>query len=291
MTGHRTRWAGRQPPAETLSSAPVERPASGAGSPDHHQLAALQRQAGNAAVVSMVGRAGPGSERPPAFPLFIQRAPGAGGPPPLPGKPLFTEPQYATWRRQHRRHEPRVGGTWEPDFLYKRYTPAWFTAQGYEFGLRLGPFGNVDIDVWIDNRGDGREYRVIRWTDTAGDGSPATGPGAPPTTDQSRSGPVLDSREKGLDLPVSIDPNADYDRLFGPPIARKEGIDAAFGQGNMVLHEDGSLVLYLDDGGQYVFRPVPGGRYVVYDPKGRRLSRVWDLPAAEIPDVDDDADQ
>ena len=181
------------------------------------------------------------------------------------------------------------GGTFEPDYLYKRYTPAWFTAQGYTFGLRLGPFGNIDIDVWIDSRGAGREFRVIRWTDSPGS---KQGPGqAPGPTGKDNSPPPLSEKEKGKDLPDSIDPNADYDKLFGPPIARKEGIDAAFGEGNMVLHEDGSLVLYLNDGGQYVFRPVPGGHYVVYDPKGKRLSRVWDVPPGDIPDVDDDADQ
>jgi hypothetical protein len=253
-------------------------------------LPALQRLAGNAAVRSLLtgdGRPGVRTSVPGLPP--VQRTP-AGGPNPLPAAPTLTEGQYAAWLRRHPRYEPRVGGTWEPDFLVKRYTPAWFAAQGYVFGLRLGPFGNVDIDVWIDDRGAGREYRVIRWTDGAGSAGSGPDPGGadkdhPKPGDQESK---LSDREKGTDLPVSIDPNADYDKLFGRPVGRTENIDAAFGEGTMVLHEDGSLVLHLKDGGQYVFRPVPGGRYVVYDPKGRRLSQVYTLPASDVPDVDDD---
>lgn len=286
MTGRRAIRQHRgliEEPASSTDAGPSRQ--SGAGP---ETLRALQRQAGNAAVTSLFSRDGPASTMAPA-PAFlpVQRSPDPGTAP-LPGKPSFTEEQYATWRRQHPRHDPRSGGTFEPDYLYKRYTPAWFTAQGYTFGLRLGPFGNVDIDVWIDSRGAGREFRVIRWTDSPG-GKQGSGP-TDGSTGQGKPSPPLSEKEKGTDLPVTIDPNADYDKLFGPPIARKEGIDAAFGEGNMVLHEDGSLVLYLDDGGQYVFRPVPGGRYVVYDPKGKRLSHVYHLPPGDIPDVDDDAD-
>lgn len=253
-----------------------------------HTLQRLQRSVGNAAVVSLIARdVQPAADTRNLGLPSVQRAP-QGDPRATPDKPTLTEEQYALWRRRHPKHDARSGGTWEPDYLYKRYTPAWFTAQGYVYALRLGPFGNIDIDVWIDDRGPGREFRVIRWTDSSGGGTAGAGSGAPGS---SGSGQGLSGPEKGSDLPVSIDPNADYDKLFGPPIARKEGIDAAFGEGNMVLHEDGSLVLYLDDGGQYVFRPVPGGRYVVYDPKGKRLSHVYELPPGDIPDVDDDADR
>ncbi|WP_395727588.1 hypothetical protein [Nakamurella sp.] len=270
--------AGTQPlPRERPGGGAVPRPTGTTGSPA--ALPALQRSAGNAAVRSLLGGSAARSSVPALLP--VQRAP--AGPLPLPAKPTLTEEQYATWRRRHPKHEPRVGGTWEPDHLYRRYTAAWFTAQGYTFGLRLGPFGNVDIDVWIDDRGAGREFRVIRWTDGPG-GAAGTGPDG---GGQGTAPPKLSEREKGTDLPISIDPNADYDRMFGPPVGRKENIDAAFGEGNMVLHEDGSLVLYLNDGGQYVFRPVPGGRYVVYDPKGKRLSQVYTLPPSDVPDVDD----
>jgi hypothetical protein len=215
----------------------------------------------------------------------VQRAPDKSPPVLSSGKPRFNEAQYAQWRRKHPKHESHAGGSWEPDYLYRRYTPGWFTTQGYVFGLHLGPFGNVDIDVWIDDRGDGREFRVLRWTDS----TPGTSAGAtpPPDTRPKR----LSKLEKGSDLPDSIDPNPDYERLFGKAIARKERVDAAFGAGNTVLYEDGSVVLFLDEGGQYVFRPVPGGNYVVYDPDGKRLSHVWELPADEIPDAEDDADE
>ncbi|WP_311560554.1 hypothetical protein [Pseudonocardia charpentierae] len=237
----------------------------------------LQRQAGNAAVVSLVQ--GSGSI------LALQRSPDAS-PLTLPAKPKFTDTEYAKWRKAHPKHESRSGGGWEPDYLYKRYTPKWFASLGYEYGLRIGPFGNVQIDVWIDEKGKGREFRVIHWIDSSPAGP--SGPNAPPGTKPDAKNRPLTPLEKGADLPDRIPPNADYEKLFGKAIGRKENIEAGFGSGTTVLYEDGSVVLFLDEGGTYVFRPVPGGRYVVYDPSGKRLSNVWELPDADIPDLDEE---
>jgi hypothetical protein len=204
----------------------------------------------------------------------------------LPAKPKFTEAEYAKWRKAHPKLEPRAGGSWEPDYLYKRYTPKWFASLGYEYGLRLGPFGNLEIDVWIDDKGKGREFRVRHWIDSSSGGP--RGSNTPPNTKPDAKDRPLTPLEKGSDLPDRIPPNADYEKLFGKAIGRKENIEAAFGSGTTVLYEDGSVVLFLAEGGTYVFRPVPAGRYVVYDPSGKRLANVWNLPDADIPDLDDE---
>jgi hypothetical protein len=138
-----------------------------------YHLLALQRLAGNSAVAEIVAKS-----RSPVggASILAQRAP---VPPPKsvsPGKPRFSEREYAHWHKRHPKCELRVGGEWEPDFLYKRYTPKWFADQGYVYGLSLD-WGAVAVDVWIDDGGVGREFRVQRWVG----GSPGMGPASEPT--------------------------------------------------------------------------------------------------------------
>jgi hypothetical protein len=156
-----------------------------------YHLLALQRLAGNSAVAEIIA-----NSRSPVgdASILAQRAP---IPPPKsasPGKARFSEKEYAHWHKRHPKCEFRVGGEWEPDFLYKRYTPKWFADQGYVYGLSLD-WGAVSVDVWIDDGGVGREFRVQRWVG----GSPGTGPASEPTpTLPPKDTPETDLTQKEL---------------------------------------------------------------------------------------------
>jgi hypothetical protein len=63
-----------------------------------------------------------------------------------------------------------------------------------------------------------------------------------------------------------------------------------FGTGDAVLYEDGTVELSLEGTtDSYVFRPLPGGGYIVYGPDGRRLEGIWTIPDEDMPDRNTDA--
>jgi hypothetical protein len=98
--------------------------------------------------------------------------------------------------------------------------------------------------------------------------------------------------EAAANIPAKIDPYADRETLFGRVIAIRENVDAAFGVGDMVLYEDGTAELFLEGTGgtSYVFLPLPGGRYAVYGPDGKRLNnKAWQIPESDFPDPETDA--
>jgi Domain of unknown function (DUF4157) len=189
--------------------------------------------------------------------------------PPGPGE--RTPKEYEAWAKAHPKREYRVGGPWEPDALYARYTPQWFWGHGYIYAGRGGNVPLYWFEVWIDERGAGQEFRVWRDPDFRAKTGAASQKAPPVEADY-------------------IDPNADRKALFGSIIAARERVDAAFGEGNVVLYEDATAELFLEGTTQsYVFRPVPGGGYVVYGPNGRRLEKIYMIPEQDIPDVEDDA--
>ena len=159
--------------------------------------------------------------------------------------------------------------------MYRRYTPQWFRAHGYVYAGRSGNPPWIWWEVWINNSDVGTVFWVSRTTGwgekTAPDAKP---PGSTP-------------EKKTPSDPDYIDPNADRKDLFGPIIATLENVDAAFGEGDMVLYEDGTLELFLaGTTTSYVFRPIPGGRYYVYGPDGHRLQGAWEIPEEDIPEPD-----
>lgn len=265
---------GSQGPVHQVRSKPTTEPEPGSGPLSPEYLRALQRQAGNTAVTA----------------LAIQRSPsGRYQRVPTP-KPKFTEAEYAKWRKKNPRHEARAGGSYEADYYFNRYTTKWFVDQGYFFAVELGPFGNIHIDVWIDDRGKGREFRVIRWIDSPGQHS-----GGPTDPNSPESKPDDgDKKSNGgkngadADIPDFVDPKGDHQKLFGRIIATKTNADVSFGEGNVVLYEHGAVELFLNDGGSYVFIPITGGRYVVYGPDGKRHKIPYVLPESDIPDPYDD---
>ena len=91
---------------------------------------------------------------------------------------------------------------------------------------------------------------------------------------------------EGMDqFPDFLDPNENREDFFGPVIAERENADVAFGEGNMVLYDDGSAELFLDGSNKsYVFRPFPDGGYVVYGPDGKKLKQIWNIADKDIPD-------
>jgi hypothetical protein len=85
--------------------------------------------------------------------------------------------------------------------------------------------------------------------------------------------------------PTQLDPNTDRDRLFGPVVAVRNNVDMSFGSGDVLRYADGTVELFLEATTKsYVFRPLPDGRYVVYDPDGKSLKQFWVLPKEEIPE-------
>lgn len=76
----------------------------------------------------------------------------------------LTEAEYNAWQRAHPKASSERVGPWLPDAMYKQYTKQWFTSRGYFFSGRMmmdTSSGGYD-EVWLNNTGDGREYRVYR---------------------------------------------------------------------------------------------------------------------------------
>ncbi len=203
-----------------------------------------------------------------------------------PGSGEYTPKEYDAWVKAQPKHEVRIVGPWEPDAMYTRYTPQWFWDRGFVYSGRGGNFPWYWFEVWI-NRDDGREFRVWRTADTGAKTAPSAKPPSRATEQEPYTGPVIEGTEH---WPSRIDPNADKEGLFGPIIAARESVDAAFGTGDMVLYEDGTVELFLEGTTtSYVFRPAPGGGYIIYGPDGRRLEAIWFLPEEGIPDPLTDA--
>jgi Domain of unknown function (DUF4157) len=210
----------------------------------------------------------------------VQRQPQGGdtaGPKRTPPGPGDHSPEaYEAWLKAHPRREYLIGGTWEPDVVYNRYTPQWFREHGYVYAGRGGNYPYYWFEVWLNSAGAGKEYRV--WRDSAVDGKSKSGDGQARQTASTQN------------EPASIDPNANRTKLFGRVIAAKHNVEAAFGDGDTVLYEDGTVELSLRGTTQsYVFRPIPGGMYIVYGPDGKRLDKAWDIPESDLPDPYDDA--
>jgi Domain of unknown function (DUF4157) len=199
--------------------------------------------------------------------------------PPGPGE--YTPKEYDAWVKAQPKHEVQIVGPWEPDTMYARYTSQWFWDRGFVYSGRGGNFPWYWFEVWI-NRADGREYRVWRTADTRAKSAPTTKPPSAAPEKEPYTGPVVEGTE---DWPAWIDPDANKEGVFGPIIAARQNVDAAFGTGETVLYEDGTVELFLEGTTtSYVFRPTPGGGYVVYGPDGRRLEMIWVLPEEDIPD-------
>jgi len=76
----------------------------------------------------------------------------------------LTEAEYKAWQRAHPKASNERVGPWLPAPIYKQYTKQWFTSRGYFYSGRMvmdTSSGGYD-EVWLNNAGDGREYRVYR---------------------------------------------------------------------------------------------------------------------------------
>lgn len=169
-------------------------------------------------------------------PQGAQAAAGSRRLPPGPGE--YTPAEYEAWLKAHPKREYRIGGPWEPNAFYARYTPKWFWDQGYVYAGRGGNSSWYWFEVWISSTDGGKEFRVWR-TSEAGAKSTSSAPQPSPGAQSPGS---QKTPTGGRDY---IDPNADRERLFGPVIASKEDVDAAFGEGDVVLYEDGTAELFL----------------------------------------------
>jgi hypothetical protein len=203
--------------------------------------------------------------------------------PPKPGPGRYTPREYEQWFQKHRGREYRIGGPWEPDFTYKRYTPKWFADHGYYYSGHGGAYPYHWFEVWLKDTGNGAEFRV--WHTDWG--------GSADARDQTTERPPQTPGEKeAAKFPPFLDPNADYEKLFGPVIAERLNVDHAFGQGDMLRHSDGTVVLHLTGTTKaVVLRPVPNktGVYILYWEDGRRDHMPWQIDSSEVPDPIRDA--
>lgn len=155
-------------------------------------------------------------------------------------------------------------------------TPERLKAEGWRF-LEMEVTGNAafEVEVWVNPSGSTirRDVSTYRFG-------------------QSEKGEETQNKATKAPeciLPECLDPNADRENLFGPIIAVREDVDASFGEGDVALYKDGTAELFLKGTTQsYVFRPVTGG-YIVYNPDGRRLEKIWKIPKNDIPDPKIDA--
>lgn len=204
--------------------------------------------------------------------------------PPGPGK--YSPRDYEQWLKKHPKREYKIGGPWEPDFLYNRYTPKWFADHGYFYAGRGGVEPYYWFEIWLNDTGDGAEFRVWRTADGRGITAAST-----QTNDEP---PVTPGEKVAAKFPPFIDPNADHEKLFGPVIAERLDVDHALGEGDMLRHTDGTVVLHLKGTTKsIVLRPVPNDKdlYILYWENGRRDRMPYTIPPSELPDPIKDASE
>lgn len=200
-----------------------------------------------------------------------------------PGSGKLTPGEYKEWLKKHPKRDYKIGGPWEPDFFYNRYTPKWFADHGYYYAGRGGAQPYNWFEVWLRDTGDGAEFRVWRTGDWGGGSSPVTTEEPPPSTP---------GEKLAAQFPPFLDPNADYEKLFGPVIAERLDVDHALGEGDMLLHRDGTVVLHLTGTTKsIVLRPVPNHQdvYILYWENGRRDRMPYRLDSSGLPDPVRDA--
>jgi hypothetical protein len=197
-------------------------------------------------------------------------------------KRRYGEPFAQQFLDEVKKGKPQHGLTyWQPGTGPSREQ---LIAGGYRSaGTELLGSGGFEVEVWVHPSGKkiGMDVSTYRFGSGGSGPQPSTGPTAtkPPAGTAAKQ-------------PDRIDPHADRAKLFGPPIAFREGVDASFGEGDVLLYKDGTAELFLDGtGGQsYLFRPLPDGGYAVYRPDGKRMDdKSWQLPKSDFPDPVADA--
>ena len=196
----------------------------------------------------------------------------------------------------------RYGQTFSSEFL--RYTKAGsrFEAKHYSSRAELlkgfGERARKVVEFLAPKNLRARGYRLATidalnewWLHSSGAQiTVALDKGESPEIEERAQAPSETVIEGTEDWPTQLDPNADREDLFGSIIATRENADVAFGRGDVVLYEDGTVELFLEGTTEsYVFRPLPGGGYVVYGPDGGRLDLTWTIPEEDIPDPNTDA--
>ena len=80
-----------------------------------------------------------------------------------PGPGAFTNTEYKQWQKRHPNSTFGLGGVFESESFYKRYTFNWFWSRGYFYSGRMfGGYKGAYIEVWLSNEGNGKEFRVFR---------------------------------------------------------------------------------------------------------------------------------
>ena len=201
--------------------------------------------------------------------------------PPGPGR--YTPSEHKQWLRKHPKREYKISGPWEPDDFYKRYTPKWFADHGYYYAGRGGVYPHDWFEVWLNDAGNGAEIRVWRI-----DWERSPDPSTPPIDRP----PQTPGEQVAATFPPFLNPKADHERRFGPVVAERLDVDHALGEGDMLRHRDGTVVLHLAGTTKsIVLRPVPNAKdtYILYWEDGRRDRMPYRIDSSGLPDPIKDA--
>jgi len=208
-----------------------------------------------------------------------------------PGPGVLTEQEYEAWAKEHPQREVRAGGDYEAAVIFARYKPQWFWDLGYIYSGSGGNFPYYWWEVWINNEGKGKEFRVWHTTDWWGTqkGTPPKPPSAPKKAPPEPRTVVVEGTEN---WPTEIPLDADLEDLFGFDIAEREGI-TPFGKGLMVRYQNGAVAIFPEGTTErYIVRPLPPPNlgYLMYDKDGKLISDVvMAYPEGTFPDPKKDA--
>lgn len=82
--------------------------------------------------------------------------------PEIPTTGPLTEAQYNAWLKAHPKARQERAGPWNGPYIYNKYTGQYLESQGYFLSGRMNMGAGGYDEVWLNNAGEGTEYRVYR---------------------------------------------------------------------------------------------------------------------------------
>ncbi|HEX5328243.1 MAG TPA: hypothetical protein VFW75_16360 [Acetobacteraceae bacterium] len=94
--------------------------------------------------------------------------------PEIPTTGPLTEAQYDAWLKAHPKAPQVQVGPWNGPYIYNKYTGQYLESRGYFFSGRMNMGAGGYNEVWLNNAGEGAEYRVYRGPDWPAATAPPT---------------------------------------------------------------------------------------------------------------------